>query len=110
MKKIKIFNEIDQYLGFNLFAIGGWLYLPVLIYMLTFQHSYNYIWLPLGIFLLIPWSVSIFAFIIFIIEKIVSPKAKYKIFQNKIFKIITNTGLIFIVFFHIFLLKFLINL
>lgn len=101
MNILKKINEFHKYFGFNIFAIGGWLYLPALIYILTFKYPYHYIWLPLLIFLLIPWFVSTIAFLIFLIEQITSPKTGNNFFQNKIYQIFTNIGLIIFIFFHI---------
>ncbi len=111
MNILKKILEFYKYLGFNIFAIGGWLYLPALIYVLSFKYPYHYIWLPLGIFLLIPWFISTIAFLIFLIEQITSPKAGNKIFQNKIYRFMANTGLVVIFIFHaILLVKSLISL
>ena len=109
MNVMKKLNELEQYLGFNIFTIGGWLYFPALIYMLTFKHPYHYIWLPLCIYLLIPWFISTIAFLIFLVEQIISPKEKNKFFQNMIYKIFSRIGLIIILIFYVlFILKSLI--
>lgn len=101
LKKIK---ELKNYMGYNIFAISGWLYLPILIYMINFQNPFHYIWLPLGIFLLLPWIVSILAFIIFLVEQVITAQAKHKVFQNKIYRFMANTGLVIIFLFYVILL------
>ena len=101
LKKIK---ELKNYLGYNIFAISGWLYLPVLVYMINFQHPFHYIWLPLGIFLLLPWTVSVLAFIIFLVEQVITAKARHRVFQNKIYRFMANIGLVVIFLFYVILL------
>ena len=101
---MKILKKLEQYLGFNIFAICGWLYLPCIVYILTFNDDKHYMWLPLSIFITIPFIVSIIAFIIFLIEQIILPKAEYSFFKNKIYRIVSNIGLVIILIFFILLL------
>jgi len=106
MNVLKKINELEQYWGFHVLAVSGWLYIPALIYMLTFKEPYHYIWLPLCLFLSIPCFISVIGIIILIIEQVISVQTKHIFFQNKIFKTISRIGLVItFIFYIVFLFK-----
>ena len=104
MNILRKLSELEQYLGFNIIELSGWLYFPALIYMLNFDNQTFYMWIPLCTLSLIPWVIGIIGFIIFLIEQVVSPKATNKIFRNNIYRVIAKIGLIIILIFYILIL------
>jgi len=106
MNIMKKLNELEQYLGFNIFTIGGWLYIPALKFVFFYNEPKSYtidiiFFCQLLIIASIPWIISILAFLIFLVEQIISPKAKNKFFQNIIYKIFSRLGLIILLIFYI---------
>ncbi len=109
MSIMKKLNELEQYLGFNIFTIVGWLYTPAFKFVLSYNEPRSYtidlIFISkLLIIASIPWIISILAFLIFLVEQIISPKAKNKFFQNVIYKIFSRIGLTIILIFHLLLI------
>lgn len=106
---MKIFETLDNanaYISFNIFAICGWLYLPILVWifrgLLRDYSGYPIeFYLPLFIFLLIPWLITIIAFIIFLIESLKVTYLTNDFFRkNKYFKVFKYVGFLITIIFY----------
>lgn len=108
---MKFLNELDnanKYISFNIFTICGWLYLPIIIWITTFKIKSFYpieYYLPLFIFLIIPWFITIIAFIIFLTESLRTKHLTNSfLVKNSYFKIFKYIGLILTLFFYLILI------
>lgn len=112
MKIFEILDKANAYISFNIFAICGWLYLPILVWFfkdLLKDYSYYPIefYLPLFIFLIIPWLITIIAFIIFLIESLkVKHLTNNFCFKNKYFKAFKYIGLSITIIFYLIIIMF----
>lgn len=106
---MKIFETLDNanaYISFNIFAICGWLYLPILVWIFRdfLKECSGYpieFYLPLFIFLLIPWLITIIAFIIFLIESLKATHLTNDFFcKNKYFKVFKYVGFLITIIFY----------
>ena len=107
---VKIFESLENvntYISFNIFALCGWLYLPILVWIFRdFLGDYSCypieFYLPLLIFLIIPWLITITAFIIFLIESLKTTHLTNDFFcKNKYFKVFKYIGLLITIIFYL---------
>ncbi len=109
MKISEALDKANVYISFNIFAICGWLYVPILIWIAK-NLSENYIYpiefyLPIFIFLLIPWLITIIAFIIFLIESLKTNHLTNNFcLKNKYFKAFKYIGFIITISFYLIIL------
>ena len=110
---MKIFEKLDKanaYLSFNIFTICGWLYLPILIWISKYlpEDYYHYpiaLYLPIIIFLLIPWLITTISFIIFLIEVLKTKHLTNHFFiKNKYFKAFKYIGFLITLAFYLILI------
>ena len=110
---MKIFEKLDKanaYISFNIFTICGWLYLPILIWIAKdlpkdYYHYPIVLYLPLIIFLLIPWLITTIAFIIFLIETLKTKHiTNYFFIKNKYFKVFKYIGFLITLAFYLILI------
>lgn len=104
---MKIFEKLDianSYIGFNIFAICGWLYLPILIDYLR-NYDFGGYMIFTGLFLLILWLITTIAFIIFLIEALKTKHLTNNFcLKNKLFKAFKYIGLIITIAFYLIIL------
>lgn len=107
MKIFETLENVNTYISFNIFAVCGWLYLPILVWM-----SKNFLrdcsgypiefYLPLLIFLLVPWLITITAFMIFLIEALKATHLTNNFLcKNKYFKVFKYVGLLITIIFYL---------
>lgn len=107
MKIFETFENVNAYISFNIFAVCGWLYLPILVWIFkNFLGNYSgypiEFYLPLLIFLLVPWLITITAFIIFLIESLKVIHLTNDFFcKNKYFKVFKYVGLLITITFYL---------
>lgn len=103
MNILEKLEKANSYISFNLFAICGWLYLPILIDFIN-NHEYGGYMLFVGLFLTIPWIITLLAFVILLIEIIITRRNTNNFFvKNKGFKIFKYIGLMITLFFYLML-------
>lgn len=107
MNFFKKLDEANTYLSFNIFTICGWLYLPILIWVIHFKPENYYpivFYLPLTIFLLVPWLITTIALIIFLIESLkINHLHNNFCITNKYFKAFKYIGLLITIIFYLIL-------
>ena len=107
MKIFETFENVNAYISFNIFAVCGWLYLPILVWIFkNFLRDYSCypieFYLPLLIFLLIPWLITITAFIIFLMESLKATHLTNDFFcKNKYFKVFKYVGCLITIIFYL---------
>lgn len=108
---MKIFEKLDKanaYISFNIFTICGWLYIPILFWLIKVLPDIYYsfeIYLPLFLFLLIPWLITTIAFIIFLIESLKTKHLTNSFcLKNKYFKVFKYLGLLITISFYLILI------
>ena len=107
MRIFETFENVNARVSFNIFAVCGWLYLPILVWIFkNFLGNYSgypiEFYLPLLIFLLVPWLITITAFIIFLIESLkVTRLTNYFLCKNKYFKVFKYVGLLITITFYL---------
>lgn len=108
MKFLEKLDNLNQYISFNIFAICGWLYVPVLIWVFTFKHENYYtmfFYMPLFIFLLIPWLITTIALIIFLYESLTTKRLTNNFcVKNKYFRYFKNTGVMITLLFYLYMI------
>lgn len=106
MKFLKKINSFNQYISFNLFAVCGWLYLPILIWVIRFRADNCYpifFYFPLIVFLLIPWFITTISFLIFLFESLRIKRLTNEFcLRNKYFNIFKMIGILITILFYLF--------
>ena len=107
MNIFETLENVNAYISFNIFAVCGWLYLPILVWIFTnFLENYSgypiEFYLPLSIFLLVPWLITITAFIMFLIESLKTTHLTNDFFcKNKYFKVFKYVGFLITITFYL---------
>lgn len=104
MKLLEKLDKANTYISFNVFTICGWLYVPILF---NYIHNYTFggYFLFIGLFLLIPWIITVIAFIIFLIELSKTNHLTNNFcVKNIYFKIFKYIGLLITVLFYLTLI------
>ena len=112
MKIFEILDNANAYISFNMFAICGWLYLPIsILFFKNLSKNYHYypieFYLPLMFLLFIPWLITVIAFIIFLIETLKTTHSTNNFFRkNKYFKDFKYIGLLITIIFYLSVILF----